>query len=509
MDAPVTKNVSQTDPNPKVEPSQAKEAGSKTSEPDAQPTEQPKTPSPQPSPQAKSQPAAPDTAKQPAQGQPAPAAQKPPQQAGPQAKAPPAAPAAAQQPGQKPPAAQQAKAPPAAQQPGPAQQPPAAQEPAAVPVKPTVRRARPRLRHAALLVSFLIWVAAPSALGFYYLWGIAADQYASKVGFSVRREEVSSPIEMLGGLADFSGSSSSDTDILYEFIQSQKLVADINEDIDLESIWSAPSEDVLFAYDAEDGTIEDLVDYWNRMVRLAYDSGTGLIEVEVRSFAAEDSTLIAQKLFEKCTEMINELSAIAQQDAIRYANEELESAFERLKEARETVTRFRNVNQLVDPSLNLQTQAGLLGSLEAQLAEQLIELDLLQGNSTTNDPRVVQATRRVEVIEDRIAAERRKLGIAAEGGTNSAFADLVGEYERLVVDREFAETAYTSARASFDAARAEARRKSRYLAAYLEPTRAEAAVYPERLTLLVLWSLFLFLSWSIVTLVLYSLKDRR
>lgn len=390
----------------------------------------------------------------------------------------------------------------------PPPQPGPAPAPSAAPVPRSVSRARLRPRHIAVLISFLLWVAAPSALGGFYLWNVAADQYASKVGFSVRREEVSSPIELLGGLGDFSGSSSSDTDILYEFIQSQKLVSDIDSEIDLRNIWSAPSQDFLFAYDA-DGTIEDLVKYWRRMVHLSYDSGAGLIEVEVRAFAATDATLIAEKIFEKSSNMINDLSSIAQEDAIRYAREELDAAVERLKGARETVTRFRNVNQLVDPSLDLQSQAGLLGSLEVQLAEQLIELDMLVGNTSASDPRVTQGSRRVEVIQNRIAAERRKLGITTDGGTNSAFADLVGEFERLVVDREFAETAYTSALANFDAARAEARRKSRYLAAYVEPTRAEAATYPERGTLFVLWSLFLFLTWSIVTLVLYSLKDRR
>lgn len=430
----------------------------------------------------------------------------PPPVAAPDAATPPTPPAAVAHPAPAP--TPPPAAPSAAAQPAAAPKQPAPPTPPAAPVAQPVRRARPRLRHLAVLCSFLIWVAAPSALGGYYLWTVAADQYASKVGFSVRREEISSPFDLLGGLGDFSGSSSSDTDILYEFIQSQKLVSDIDRDIDLRAMWAAPTQDVLFAYDA-DGTIEDLVTYWNRMVRLSYDSGTGLIEVEVRAFASPHATLIAQKVFEKSSEMINQLSSIAQEDAIRYAREELDSAVERLKEARETVTRFRNVNQLVDPSLDLQSQAGLLGSLETQLAEQLIQLDLLAGTTSSNDPRVTQASRRVEVIQNRISAERRKLGIVTEGGANSAFADLVGEFERLVVDREFAETAYTSALASFDSARAEARRKSRYLAAYIAPTQAEAAAYPERGTLFALWTLFLFLTWSIVTLVLYSLKDRR
>ena len=349
---------------------------------------------------------------------------------------------------------------------------------------------------------------APSAVTGWYLWGVAADQYASKVGFSVRREEGSSAMDLLGGIGALSGSSSSDTDILYEFIQSQRMVADIDGRIDLRTMWSIPESDVVFAYDPS-GTIEDLVDYWGDMVRLSYDSGAGLIEVEARAFTAPDATRIAEEIFAESSEMINKLSSIAQEDAIGYARDELDTALERLKAARETVTRFRNINQLVDPTLELQTQAGLLGSLEAQLAEQLIEVDLLRDTGNGSDPRLVQAQRRVEVIQNRIDAERAKLGVSGAGATSSAFADLVGEYERLTVDREFAEVAYTSALRNFDGAQADARRKSRYLAAYMEPTRAEAAIYPQRLTLLGLVSLFLFLGWAIVTMILYSFKDRR
>ena len=88
-------------------------------------------------------------------------------------------------------------------------------------------------------------------------------------------------------------------------------------------------------------------------------------------------------------------------------------------------------------------------------------------------------------------------------------ADIVGEYERLAVDREFAERAYITALSSYDAAQAEARRKSRYLAAYMEPTLAETAEYPRRATLSMLITLFVFLAWAIGALVIYSVKDRR
>jgi len=395
-----------------------------------------------------------------------------------------------------------------------------------------------------IFLSFMLFVLLPGTITGFYLYMIAADQYASKVGFSVQREDTSSALEMLGGLTNLSNSSSTDTDILYEFIQSQKLVSDIDGDLDLRAIWSRPAAslddgdldprviwsritneveddfdareilsrpdiDAVFALDP-DASIEELVHYWNRMVRISYGAGSGLIEVEVLAFTAEDATAISRTLFEKSSEMINQLSDIARQDAISYAKEELDEAVERLKDARAVVTRFRNVHQIVNPEIDIQTQAGLIGNLQTQQAQTLIDIDLLQsGSITATDPRLVQATRRLRVIENRITAERQKMGVGGQGSNGTAFADLLGDYERLVVDREFAQNSYVTALATRDAALADARRKTRYLAAYMQPTEAETAEYPKRLALLGLVSLFLLLVWSVVVLVAISIRDRR
>jgi len=367
--------------------------------------------------------------------------------------------------------------------------------------------ARMRGRHWGVIISFLLHVLAPVGVAGWYLYDRAVDQYASTVGFSVRREEGGSGLDLLTGLSAVGSSSSTDADILYEFIQSQKLVADIDDRIDLAAMWSIPyEEDPYFGYDP-DGTIEDLLDHWDRKVRIFYDSGTGLIEVRVLAFQAEDANAITQAIFDESSAMINALSDIARDDAIGYARAELEVAEQRLIEARTAVTDYRNRNQIVDPSADLQNQSGLLGNLQAQLADALIEVDLLSETTQSGDPRIGQAELRVRVIQDRIAEERRKMGIGIEGGTG--FADLVGEFERLAADREFAQSAYTATLASFDAAQAEARRQTRYLAAHVQPTLAQRAQYPQRFMLLALVAMFIFVLWSILVLVYYSVKDRR
>jgi capsular polysaccharide transport system permease protein len=203
------------------------------------------------------------------------------------------------------------------------------------------------------------------------------------------------------------------------------------------------------------------------------------------------------------------LSETARTDTTRYANEDLATAEDRLKAARQALTAFRLKNQIVDPSADVQSQVGILGQLQSQLAEALITLDLLRGSANANDPRITNAEERISVIEKRIEQERQKFGAGGQGAGNEDFATVVDEYERLNADRDFAQGKYVAAMTALDAARAEAQRQSRYLAAFVRPTLAQTAEYPRRALLSLLAFLFLTLGWSIGALIYYSIRDRR
>ena len=373
---------------------------------------------------------------------------------------------------------------------------------------PAAGPARLRRRHLGLIATFAALVLAPALISAWYLWARAADQYASYVGFSVRKEETSSAIEMLGGLASLSGSSSGDTDILYDYMFSPGLVAEIDAEVDLRAIWSKAGHDPLFAY-APPGTIEDLVDHWRRKVRVTYDSGTRLIELRVLAFDPDDARRVAAAILAKSGAMINRLSAIARDDTIRYARDDLARAQAQLTDARLAMTDFRNRTQIVDPTTDVQSQTGLLGKLQEQLADALITVDMMSPTMRDGDLRLAQARTRVSVIETRIAAERRKLGLGEDGGKGTVYATLMGDYEHLASDLQFAEQSQAAARAAYDAAQAEARRQGRYLAAHIAPTRAESARFPQRWTLLSVITVFLFLTWATCALIYYALRDRR
>ena len=401
-----------------------------------------------------------------------------------------------------------ADAKPVAAKPAPPAGKPAAQP---KPVAEVAAPATPRRRHWMVLASFIVVVLLPSLVALWYLYSRAEDQYASVMAFSVRSEETRSALDVLGRLGGAfggGGGGGRDAEVLYQFIQSQELVARIDQRLDLRSLFSRHyATDPVFGF-RPDGTIEDLTNHWSRMLRIAFDGGTGLMEIRVLAFDPQEAKDIALAILDESTRRINELSAIAREDATRNAREDLDVAVERLRQAREAMTQFRIRTRIVDPSADIQGQMGLLNTLQAQLAAALIELDLLRETTRETDPRITQAERRIEVIRVRIEEERGRFG-GGQGPGGEDYATVMAEFERLNVDREFAEQAYRSAMSAYDAAVAEAQRTSRYLAAHITPTLAESARYPERATLAALTVFFLLIAWAVAVLISYSIRDSR
>ncbi|MDM8166064.1 sugar transporter [Roseovarius sp.] len=378
-------------------------------------------------------------------------------------------------------------------------------------VRPVAGPAKLKKRHWGLITSFLFLTVIPFVATVAYLFTVAEDQYHSIAGFTVRSQEQGGANELLGGLADFAGASTaSDSDILYEFIQSQEMVESVNQAVDLRTHYSQywPNDWVFSIW--SDASQEDLIWYWNRMVGVSYDASTGLIEVQVKAFDAQMAKRISSEIVAISQARINELNLQAREDAMRYAQDDLDEAIERLKNAREAITEFRTRSQIVDPETDIQTRMGVMTSLQQQLASVLVEYDLLRGTSSENDPRIREAQQRIEVIRDRIAIERRNFASSSTetGGVSQDYPSLIAEFERLTVDRQYAEQAYTAALTALETARDEANRQSRYLATYIKPTLAQASEYPQRLILTGLAALFLLLFWSILALVYYSIRDR-
>ncbi len=378
--------------------------------------------------------------------------------------------------------------------------------PAARSVPPPLAQ-HPRRSRRRLAASFALMVLLPVALAGWYLWTRAADQYESRVSFAVRKEEVQGGLDLLRGLRALSGASSSDTDILYEFLTSQALVERLSARLDLAAIWGGRPEDPVFAYHGH--TIEDLTSYAQRMLNVRFDTHSGLLSLNVRAFSAEAAQAIAAASLDEASDMINRLSNEARTDIVASSGTDLDTAMERLRNARLAMAEFRIRNNVVDPVADLQADLSVIASLQQELAQHQIALDILRSDAQParrgDEQRLAEAETGIAAIKARIADERAKFG----GGQERDYVALLSEFEDLTLNTEFAQQAYLGALAAHEAARADAQRQTRYLSAHIAPTWAESAVHPRRWLLLGMVAGFGFLLWATVSLGAAGLADRR
>lgn len=342
-----------------------------------------------------------------------------------------------------------------------------------------------------------------------YLSFAAVPQYFSHAGFTTRAADVPTGAEFLtGGFGFGMGTQASENDILFSYLHSQELVAHLDKKMNLRSHFSANwgSDPLLQLQPA--ASLEQMHRFWMRVLEVAYDRSTGLIEVRLRATDPVWAAVVLDEVLKACGAKVNDINTAAYADAVGFAQEALDKANQTWRAAIDQVQIFRVANGIVDPAIEIESRMGVLTSLQHQLAGALIDLDEMAQTTDAQDPRFRKLQDRVNVIRQRLAAERLSFsGETPEDG--KSFPELVSTYEALSTDMEFAQLRYTSALSALSQAQADAAKKSRYLAIYLKPTVAETSEFPKPASTAALAAMMGGLAFAIFSLIHLSVRGRR
>ncbi|MEO3470233.1 capsule biosynthesis protein [Roseomonas sp. CAU 1739] len=346
-------------------------------------------------------------------------------------------------------------------------------EAAPVPLPRPQSRLKRFLRHP-----FTWWVLAPTLLAIAYFYGYASSQYVSEARFVIR-SRADAPQLSLGTMisaAVGAGSTapSSDAYSVRDFLTSHDAVARTHQRLDLSRIWAREDADLIARLWNDDP--ERLTKYFNSMVSVAFDSSTGVITLRVRSFTPEDSKAIADTLLTLSEQLINSLSERAREDALRIARGEVAIAERRVLDSRAALTSFREQQQELDSAGAVQAAVTTMGQLESALIAARAELRERQAFMLPDNVTLQTTRNRIEALERQIAAER----IRRTQGDGALSQQLAG-FERLMLEREFADRQLASATASLETARMEAQRQQMYLSRVVEPNLAVYPLYPRKL----------------------------
>jgi capsular polysaccharide transport system permease protein len=173
---------------------------------------------------------------------------------------------------------------------------------------------------------------------------------------------------------------------------------------------------------------------------------------------------------------VNRLSERAREDSLRVAREEVRLAEERVAASRDAITRFRQRERDVDPARSAAMGVEGIAALTGVLTATRAELEEKSAYMRTDNPQIGVLRNRVAALTQQIAEERRRLTSGGE-----TVLDALAAYERLMLERDFADRQLASATASLEQARVEAQRQQVYLNRIVQPNLAEHPLYPRKL----------------------------
>ncbi|MFM7419153.1 MAG: capsule biosynthesis protein, partial [Alphaproteobacteria bacterium] len=122
------------------------------------------------------------------------------------------------------------------------------------------------------------------------------------------------------------------------------------------------------------------------------------------------------------------------------------------------------------------------GQLEVALAQARAELTERLKFMRPDNPALQVTRNRIEALERQISSERTRHTETTVDGEGAVLARQLASFERLMLEREFADKQLASATASLETARLEAQRQQLFLSRIVEPNLAVYPLYPRKLT---------------------------
>lgn len=287
--------------------------------------------------------------------------------------------------------------------------------------------------------------------------------------------------EAPGGLAFLAqlgfGRSQDDSFIVQEFMASRDAIAELRARLPLEAIFRRDGADFLARYPSilYGLEAEEFYRYFQRMVSIAHTSKSDISTLRVRAFQAADARDIAETLLVLGENLVNRINQRLLADAIGNSQAELKAAQTRVIDAQTALTEFRNRELLLDPVRNAAVLGQLIAQLSTELASTQVQIAEMRVGSASS-PQIMGLQRKAAALGEQIAREQTRIA-----GDKDGLATRIAAYERLVLQREFANKMVLMAETDLARSKTEAARQLLYLERVVQPNLADYSTQPKRL----------------------------
>jgi capsular polysaccharide transport system permease protein len=367
--------------------------------------------------------------------------------------------------------------------------------------------AAPRRKRLPSQRAIIFWVTVvlPTIFGTIYYGLVASDVYISESRFVVRSPQRQQQSGFVGAILQGTGFSRSqdDTYSVHDFILSRDALTELEKQLAIKKSYSSRDVDFINRFPGLDwdDSFEAFFRYYRSRVSIDYDTVSSISVLRVRAFTAEESKKINDLLLMMGERLVNNLNDRSRQDLIKFAEQEVKIAEDKAKTTADALAAFRGKQSVFDPDRQSTLQLQGVAKLQEELLTTEAQLAQIKSLSP-NNPQVSVLSRRVDALRTSIRAETEKIAGGA-GALNVKSAN----FERLQLERAFAEKQLSSAMASLETARSEAQRKQLYLERLVQPNLPDKAVEPRRIRSLLTVLAVGLVAWGIVSLLVASVRE--
>lgn len=351
---------------------------------------------------------------------------------------------------------------------------------------------------------FLATVVAPTLLAVLYFGLFASDVYVSESQFVVRSPDKPAT-SGLGVLLKTTGFSNSGDEVFVaqDYVRSRDALRALNRNDAVERAYADRGASIFDRFNplGVNGSFEDLFDYYRDRVDVRYDATSSIATLSVRAFKPDDAHRMNRQLLTLAEGVVNRLNARGRTDLVQFAEREVREAQVEDRNAAAALARYRNGRGVVDPEQQAKVQLEMVSKLQDELIG--ARMQLLQLNQMAPDnpqipilkTRIAGLAREINVQMGRVAGDRKSLSASAV------------QYQRLELERQFAEKRLAAALTSFQEAQSEARRKQAYVERIVEPNVPDEAAEPRRLRGILATFVLGLVAWGILTMLLAGLRE--
>jgi len=353
---------------------------------------------------------------------------------------------------------------------------------------------------------FVATVIIPTLVAILYFGFLASDVYISESRFTVRSPEKSTPTG-LGAL--FKGSAFNNAgDEVYaaqDYVQSRDALHALNHKGAFQRAYSAPSTSVFDRFNGlgQGSTFEDLYKYYKKRVDVKYDSSSSIVTLTVHAFAPQDAGRFNERLLEMAEATVNELNERGRQDLIRFAQREVDEAKAKSQSAALALSAYRNAAGVVDPEKQASVQIQMISKLQDELIATRTQLTETRTVSPQN-PQIEVLTARAKSLNDEID---KQLGLVA--GSSQSLSSRAAQYQRILLENQFADKQLASAMASLAEARNEANRKQAYVERIVQPNIPDEPLEPRRWRGILSTLILGLAAWGIISMLVAGMLEHR